>query len=1233
MSLSEYPIYDVPGNAGTYANLAVYGKVVGILSPGDRDWYRVYLEAGRTYTVLMSDRDDPELVGDFPYDSWVRLYDAAGKYIASGTEDGSISADDSQLVFTPKYSGTYYVEARGSSISLGTGSYSVELLAQGSSTDIAETMQTAQRLLSRTPFSSAIDLPTDVDFVKVDLEPGKYYTVSAVSANLANLNVELYNQTGQFVRSLDSGDTFSVESVGTHFLAVSSEDRTATGTYTLEWFQPAARISITGGYSATQSVANESVGVINFTVRLSNPVGSSVSVLVSSISDVTATADTDFPGVKQLVVFAPGETVKEFTVPIINDGLAEPAEAFGLYLSSPTGGVSLDSRSVMGYIFDDDFQVPTVNGVGLFDPYTMYQWYLYADTGANVVEAWKSYTGKGVSVAVFDQGIDPTQVDLDGNLRLDLSRQAGNLGAGGAPIYAGDNHGTAVAGVIAAEHNGVNVTGVAFDAQLISIYTSFGNGPEDYEAGNRNAFTYAANFDVLNDSWGYAPRQAYQAIDYDWAFYDNFLTATFDSQGRALKSLAETGRNGLGTIVVQSAGNSYAIGDDTNLHNYQNSRYIITVAATDYLGNVTEYSSPGSSVLVAAPGGGGGGGLSDIFTTDRTGLAGYSSQDFTNIAGTSFSAPIVSGIVALMLEANSALGYRDVQQILAYSARITSGQYNTWSYNGARDWNGGGLHYDAVTHDLGFGLVDALAATRLAETWGQNSASAANDVELITIKNAPVAIPDSDSRGLTQTITEARAIMVERVEVTIDLIHTFIGDLGLLLTAPSGTQSWLIYRPGTNELAPFGQDQDNINFTFDTVLSMGESSVGDWTLSVFDLAAGDIGELRAWTLNLIGKSLSSDNTYVYTNEYSEAVASSSARAALADTEGFDTINAAAVTTSSILDLTPGSTSLVDGAALTIAANTYIEAVFGGDGNDVITGNVSDNSLSGGRGNDILKGGVGNDTLDGGLGNDTAEYEGNSANYVVKAVATGFQISSLADGVDTLRNVEVVKFADKTTPIIASASASESVFNGTPGADVFVSTDSSDLIFGFEGIDSVLYSSDRDSFRLTKSSSDGWTVEGLLPGAGTDLLSEVERIQFADKKLALDLESTQNAGLALEFIGVLAPTFISNPSVVGLIMGFFDQGSSLHDVCQLAIDVGLVTSLAGSDGNADLARLVFRNVVGSEADPAMVDLLVGYMDGRNASFTQADFLTVIAGMEINQNHINLVGLQQTGIEFI
>ena len=113
---------------------------------------------------------------------------------------------------------------------------------------------------------------------------------------------------------------------------------------------------------------------------------------------------------------------------------------------------------------------------------------------------------------------------------------------------------------------------------------------------------------------------------------------------------------------VFAAGNSRSQGDNTNYHNFQNSKIVTTVAATNSYGQTSKFSTPGSSILVGAFGEG-------VFTTCLNCAGPNDPNGYGNFSGTSAAAPVVSGVIALMLEANKKLGYRDVQNILAYSAR------------------------------------------------------------------------------------------------------------------------------------------------------------------------------------------------------------------------------------------------------------------------------------------------------------------------------------------------------------------------------------------------------------------------------------------------------------------------------------------------------------------------------------------------------------------------------------
>ena len=762
-----------------------------------------------------------------------------------------------------------------------------------------------------------------------------------------------------------------------------------------------------------------------FTLTLTNSSPYTASVQVDT-KDETAVAGSDYLPVHQRVTFAPGTTTATLSVPILGNTSFQPSRAFELNLSNPLNATvainytdpagtiqNYPEASGWGVIVDDDIpaglKLPT-------DELFSLQWYLYE---TRTEFAWTHATGKGVKIAIFDQGIDSSNSELATSDDVALGRAGLSLGAGGAPVLASDNHGTHVAGVIGAARDGTGITGVAYDSQLVSIYTSAAFSVQ-YLTEITNAFHYAATTDILNNSWGFGNLLA---AGTNWAFLDDAKNPLFAPAFAALHDLAANGRGGLGTVVVQSAGNGYSYGDDTNLHNFQNSRYVITVGATDYFGRSSVFSTSGASILVSAPGGAGNRDFASILTLDRTGNLGANNGDFSFDDGTSFSAPIVSGIVALMLEANPHLGYRDVQQILAYTAHQVDTGQGEWSSNGAVDWNGGGLRYNSVLQNSGFGLVDALAAVRLAETWQATPQTVANTVETVVSQTVNKAIPDRGLAGVSSTVHVDSNLIVERADVTVNIAHPYVGDLEIDLVSPSGTVSYLMYRPSQGSLSAFGSSQHDVHFTFDTVLSWGEAAAGNWTLTVRDLQSGDVGTFNDWTLDLIGKTSSPSHTFVFTNEYPQLIAAQPARATLNDPQGInDTINASALGSDDRIDLSGLTKSVIYGGNLTIAAGTIIRNAFGGDGNDVLIANpagsklygmAGNDILTGGTGNDILEGGAGNDTIDGGNGIDVAHYHGGRANFIIAHTASGFTVTDKAnlEGTDTLIGIERLSFGN------------------------------------------------------------------------------------------------------------------------------------------------------------------------------------------------------------------------------
>ncbi len=613
------------------------------------------------------------------------------------------------------------------------------------------------------------------------------------------------------------------------------------------------------------------------------------------------------------------------------------------------------------------------------DPKFGRQWHLDNGSGydINVTSVWDDYTGQGVVVGVIDNGIDYLHQDLDDNYNHALDYDARDKDSDAYSSDSLDVHGTAVAGVIAAEMgNDYGAVGVAPDAQIAGFrigYGSKGSGGQVLDA-----LQHQTTVDISNNSWKYSG-----------FFTDNFQSASFASMGGAIEDAVTYGRDGLGTVFVFAGGNDRGSGDNVNYHNFQNSQYTIAVGGLTSNGTLAGWSNPGAALLLSAP-------AVSIYTTDRPGSLGYSSGDFASVSGTSFAAPVVSGVVALMLEANPDLGYRDVQEILAYSAVKSVSSDSGWQVNGATNWNGGGL---TVSHDYGFGAVDALAAVRLAETWTDQSTI--TNLSSITTGSSPFTFI-GDNTTITDAITiDTSNLLIDHVEVLLDLSHTYIGQLIVTLTSPDGTTSVLVDEPGNG-----GASQDNIKFTLDSVQFWGETGEGTWTLSVTDTASGDTGRLNSWTLSLFGDTYTGDDTYIYTNEF--AGFSDPDRKILSDEGGIDTINASPVTADILLDLTPGATSKIAGNTLTIALGTVIENAYLGDGDDLVYGNDADNLILGGRGDD---------TLYGGAGFDTALYFGAFENYTVfQSTGGGVIVDFLGiaegmidEGTDLLFDFEALSF--------------------------------------------------------------------------------------------------------------------------------------------------------------------------------------------------------------------------------
>jgi len=306
------------------------------------------------------------------------------------------------------------------------------------------------------------------------------------------------------------------------------------------------------------------------------------------------------------------------------------------------------------------------------------QWNLFEFPGGiNAPAAWDWVTGIGVTVAVLDSGITqhpdlntiggydfirlPIEIEpnpifpRDNNGRdadpsdegtWEVAEQCGNDEDDTfRPTSESSWHGTGVAGVIGAEtDNGIGVAGVAFDADIVPVRVlgACGGRLSDVSeaviwAAGGNVHGIPANpnpADVLNLSLG---------IPGDC--------------GTTMRTAIDTALS-LGAVVVVSAGNSSV---DAATQTPANCPGAITVAATNRAGEAAG-TNHGSVVDIAAPGSG-------ILTTSNTGETTPAQSTFDPETGTSFAAPQVAGVIALMLEADPSLSRSEIMSLLASNAR------------------------------------------------------------------------------------------------------------------------------------------------------------------------------------------------------------------------------------------------------------------------------------------------------------------------------------------------------------------------------------------------------------------------------------------------------------------------------------------------------------------------------------------------------------------------------------
>ncbi|KAL3613164.1 Neuroendocrine convertase 1 [Castilleja foliolosa] len=438
------------------------------------------------------------------------------------------------------------------------------------------------------------------------------------------------------------------------------------------------------------------------------------------------------------------------------------------------------------------------------------------------------FNGAGVRVSVLDDGIEHNHTDLQDNyMDPEISWDSNDHDPDPSPRYEErmrNSHGTRCAGEIAMTANNRKCgVGVAWGAKVGGVRMLDGRITDRLEGeaiGKRRQQTRVTSFPRIQvrletaalvcnpheekyrlmvekiqnkfTRFLYLKRPfAFDKVDiYSASWGPNDDGRTVEGPGRlaveAFKQGIAKGRGGKGTIYVWANGNGGGNEDNCNCDGYSSSIYTISIASASQHGLFPWYGETCSSTLATAY-------SSGAYEDQKIATTDTGDSCTLGHTGTSAAAPLAAGIIALALQANPNLTWRDVQHLIVWTSE-----------------------YAPLSSNLG---------------WQINRV---NSIETGINSEEPVKI--------FIKVTDCVVNYMEHVELIVNLRYTRRGALEIYLISPQGTKIQLL-GPRPNDASKAGF----VNWPLMSVGTWGENPNGVWTAIILDKTSennrGEIGQI------------------------------------------------------------------------------------------------------------------------------------------------------------------------------------------------------------------------------------------------------------------------------------------------------------------------------------------------------------------------------------------------------